>query len=196
MGWRSLRISYVSVTRSILTLLLCFECRLMLAADVDGDGLLDLMEVSGFDPNASEIVYHDRRGIQDLDGAALLTNATWLYLESNQITSIENRDFQGLANLVSIDLSGNQIASIENGGFQGLQNLKVLDLSANQIARVMNGSFLGLDHLESLFLKRSRITSIDVEGFRASRIWRSCTSKITKSQASSVAISKASTIWW
>ena len=48
------------------------------------------------------------------------------YLNGNQITSIENGDFQGLSNLQTLDLGGNQITSLENGDFQGLSNLQTL----------------------------------------------------------------------
>ena len=57
--------------------------------DTDGDGLLDLMDVPGFNPNASE-VYYVRKRIQDLDGAGQLTNAIWLDLYGNQIRSLES----------------------------------------------------------------------------------------------------------
>jgi hypothetical protein len=49
-------------------------------ADTDGDGLLDLIDVPGFDPSASGDVDYSSVGIEDLDGANLLTNATGLSL--------------------------------------------------------------------------------------------------------------------
>ena len=112
--------------RFLLATLLCAIGHCAYGADTDGDGLLDLIDVPGFNPNASGDVYFDGRSIQDLDGANLLTNATALDLYCNQITSLENGDFQGLSNLQALDLDGNQITSIESGDFQGLSNLQSL----------------------------------------------------------------------
>lgn len=94
--------------RFLFATLLCAIGHCALAADIDGDGLLDLIEVSGFDPNASGNVSFPSRGIQDLDGANLLVNATLLNLIGNQITSLENGDFQGLENLQSLDVRARQ----------------------------------------------------------------------------------------
>ena len=115
--------------RFLFATLLCAIGHCAFGADTDGDGLLDLIDVAGFNPNASgDVVFQDRR-IQDLDGANLLANATSLYLGDNQITSLESGDFQGLSNLQSLDLQGNQITSLESGDFQGLSNLQTLDLA-------------------------------------------------------------------
>ena len=53
--------------------------------DTDRDGLLDLMDVRGFDPDAVGGNYQGL-GIQDLDGANLLTNLLRLDLRDNPIT--------------------------------------------------------------------------------------------------------------
>ena len=90
--------------RFLFATLLCAIGHCAYGADTDGDGLLDLIDVPGFNPNASGDVYFNGRSIQDLDGANLLTNATTLYLNGNQITSLENGDFQGLSNLQALYL--------------------------------------------------------------------------------------------
>ena len=58
--------------------------------DTDGDGLLDLMDHPGFNPNARGTVSYRHHGIQDLDGANQLINAISLDLLRNQITSLES----------------------------------------------------------------------------------------------------------
>ena len=112
------------------------------AVDTDGDGLLDLMDVPGFDPSASsrvDSIFEDR-GIENLDGADQLTNVQYLSMLCNQIRSIESGDFAGLDALQSIYLFGNEIASIELGAFSGLTNLATLILTTRQIAELdLNG---------------------------------------------------------
>ena len=96
--------------RICLLLTLCVAMSLSVASvaiavDTDGDGLLDLMDVHGFDPSASGTGSFRDCGIQDLDGASQLTNLQWLHLYGNQITSIESGDFDGLTNLQTLDLT-------------------------------------------------------------------------------------------
>ena len=93
--------------------------RAVAEVDTDGDGLLDVLDVRGFDPNASGSVFFNGRYIEDLDGANQLTEVQHLALGENRITSIERGDFSGLTNLLSLSLSWNGITSIENGVFRG-----------------------------------------------------------------------------
>src|SRR6056297_333875 len=86
---------------------------LLAQIDTDGDGLLDLIDVPGFNPNQSGAAQFTNRGIEDLDGANQLANLQTLHLWENQITSIEEGDFAGLENLRTLSLEGNQTASIE-----------------------------------------------------------------------------------
>ena len=136
-------------------------------------GLLDLIDVPGFDPNASGSRTSATDGIQDLDGANLLTNLQSLDLGGNQITSIESGDFEGLANLQTLGLYGNQITSIESGDFEGLDQpadgltwtaiksrasravpsrgsptCRRFDLDGNQITSIESGDFEGLTNLQ------------------------------------------------
>ena len=111
--------------------------------DTDGDGLLDVLDVEEFDPNASGTLRLIGLGIQDLDGANLLTNLQELFLDINRIRSIESGDFDGLANLQDLTLNNNRIASIENGVFEGMASLQGLALHNNRIAAIENGAFDG-----------------------------------------------------
>ncbi len=133
----------------------------IVAMDTDGDGLLDLLDVPGFDPNASGTGDFAGWGIQDLDGANLLTNLHELHLNVNQITSLESGDFGALNNLQSLWLWDNQITSLENGDFGGLSNLHALGLGSNRITSLESGDFDGLANLQSLYLPGNQITSLD-----------------------------------
>ena len=140
------------------------------AVDTDGDGLLDLLDVPGFNPSASGEVNFNQRGIEDLDGANLLINLRTLDLgyvpfTGNQITSIERGDFEGLTNLQTLRLGANQITSIESGAFEGLANLQTLSLRWNQIASIERGDFEGLVNVQELDLFGNQITSIESGDF-------------------------------
>ncbi|MEZ6097981.1 MAG: leucine-rich repeat domain-containing protein [Pirellulaceae bacterium] len=156
------------------------------AVDTDGDGLLDLIDVPGFNPSAAGVVSFQRLGIEDLDGANLLTEAHTLLLSdnrlatvpdhafdrlvqlglsNNQLTHLEKGDFTGLTNLPVLDLTGNQITSVESRAFDGLANLQTLDLGFNQITNIESGDFDGLDNLQWLNLGGNQITSIESGAF-------------------------------
>jgi Leucine-rich repeat (LRR) protein len=147
--------------RFLFATLLCAIGHFAYGADTDGDGLLDLIDVPGFNPNANGDVEFNRRGIQDLDGANLLINATGLALWENQITNLKNGDFQGLNNLQRLGLGDNPITNLENGAFRGLNNLQLLGLARSQITNIENGAFQGLSNLQLLNLDSIRITTIE-----------------------------------
>jgi hypothetical protein len=89
--------------RFLFATLLCAIGHCAYGADADGDGLLDVIDVAGFDANASGNVGFQGRGIQDIDGTNLLANAKELDLGRNQITGLESGDFQGLSNLQELN---------------------------------------------------------------------------------------------
>lgn len=137
-----------------------------LPPDSDGDGQLDLLDTPGFDVLARQANYSDRPsfGIQDLDGANQLTQATELHLAMNQIGNVEPGDFEGLDLLESLDLKNNQLATIMVGAFEGLSNLQSLRMENNEIATIEPGGFQGLDSLKSLSLNNNRIASMAADG--------------------------------
>ena len=98
-----------------LTVLLSHTIPAAAQIDTDGDGLLDLIDVPGFNPTAEGSASFIRRGVQDLDGTSQLTNLQTLELDYNQITSLEQGDFDGLSNLQTLDLRSNRITSLEQG---------------------------------------------------------------------------------
>src|SRR5688572_27947016 len=101
-----------TMKRFLLETLLCAIGHCALGAVTSSDGLLDLIDVPVFNPNASGDVQFFDHNIQDLDGANLLSSATTLSLGVNEITSVENGDFQGLGNLQYLDLTYNQLTSL------------------------------------------------------------------------------------
>lgn len=153
---------YESLFSLVLVLLLT---PWLMAVDTDGDGLLDLIDVPGFDSSASGPARYNHRGIQDLDGANLLTNGNdRIELIGNEITGIEAGDFQHLNNLNTLHLSDNQITSIESGAFEGLEMLRTLGLWGNPITKVESGTFDGLTNLRMLYLSVARVEKGTFEG--------------------------------
>jgi Leucine-rich repeat (LRR) protein len=136
-----------------------------MAADTDGDGLLDLVDAPGFQPSLMQGDFSNA-GIQDLDGANLLTIATSLDLHTNRITSIEGGDLAGLHDLVSLALGRNQISTIETGSFNGLANLQRLSLWSNEITSIDREFFRGLVNLRQLHLADNPISNIEDGAFR------------------------------
>lgn len=134
-------------------------------ADTDGDGLRDVIDVAGFDPNKSGQLVLINRGIEDLDGVSRLTKLGDLLLDSNRITSIDSGDFAGLTNLERLWLSTNQIESIERGDFDGLSNLQHLDMFDNRITVVERGDFAALTNVQQLELGSNRIAAVENGAF-------------------------------
>lgn len=144
-------------------LLLAFATPSALAQkDTDGDGLLDVLDATGFDAGSGELWFN---GIEDLDGVNRLTKAKSLVFYDNFISSIESGDFAGLTNLQSLYLDANGIRSIENGDFAGLTNLQTLGFSCNGITSIETGDFAGLTNLQHLDLHKNGITSIESGAF-------------------------------
>ena len=75
-------------------------------------------------------------GIDSLDGIGefdwTTTPTTMLYLDDNQISSIESGDLQRTDESDGAGSGCNQISSIESGAFSGLTNLTQLWLDDNK----------------------------------------------------------------
>ena len=140
-------------------------CVAVVEGDLDCDGLLDLREVSGFDPNASGDVNFDELGLEDLDGVNSLTNVMSLSFFLNKIANLDAGEFAGLTNLRRLGLSESQITSIDAGAFAGLTNLQTLGLNNNEITSLEPGTFAGLANLRFLALGGNRITNVEPGAF-------------------------------
>jgi len=114
-------------------------------------------------------VYAWYSSIDSLDGIGdynwTTTPTMRLYLDGNQISSVESSDFSGLTSLDLLSLQENQLSSIESGDFGGLTNLERLLLRDNQISSIESGDFSGLTNLEHLSLSRNQISSIESGSF-------------------------------
>jgi hypothetical protein len=112
-----------------------------------------------------EAVYAQAASIDSLAGIGnydwVTTPTRTLFLDGNQITSLESGAFTGLAGLSSLVLNHNQIASVKPGAFLGRRNLMNLDLSGNQITSLESGAFTGLSNLLYLNLMGNHIAGLE-----------------------------------
>lgn len=94
-----------------------------------------------------------------------LKNVRGLFLWNNELSSIERGAFNGPTSLEDLILSGNQISSIELGAFDDLSDLWNLTLSGNPLQTIESGLFGDLPDLEHLGLAATQLTAIDANAF-------------------------------
>nr|AIO08268.1 variable lymphocyte receptor C [Petromyzon marinus] len=107
-----------------------------------------------------------------------------LELQYNQLTSIPDKSFHGLARLTYLGLSNNQLQSLPVGVFDQMKNLQelrlqdnqlkslpprvfdsltqltLLNLNTNQLQSIPNGVFDKLVNLETLWLRENQLQSV------------------------------------
>ncbi len=110
-----------------------------------------LNAVNSNDPNVSSIA--------DIT-ASHLAGITYLYLRSQNITSLKSGDFSGLTTLETLYLSRNPLSSLPQGIFDDLTALEVLSLSDNQLSSLPQGLFDNLTSLEILYLSDNQLSSL------------------------------------
>ncbi|KAF5270788.1 hypothetical protein FQA39_LY18871 [Lamprigera yunnana] len=86
-----------------------------------------------------------------------------LYLNSNNISVIEPKNFMHLTSLEELNLKENSIDVIYKHSFAGLQNLQVLDLSSNLITQLHNYQFSSLLKLRVLLLNYNKLKYLPKE---------------------------------
>ncbi|XP_018589985.1 leucine rich repeat transmembrane neuronal 4 like 1 isoform X2 [Scleropages formosus] len=96
---------------------------------------------------------------------AHLSQLLWLYLDHNNIDSVDGRAFQGVRRLKELILSSNKIMQLHNDTFHAVPNLRNLDLSYNQLQELQPGQFQGLRKLQSLHLRSNALTTVPIRAF-------------------------------
>ena len=94
-----------------------------------------------------------------------LTNLEWLGLGENQLSTIPTKAFAGLTNLKDLFLRDNQLTTIQPNAFTGLTSLTELYLGYNQLTTIPTKAFAGLTNLEKLFISNNRLTTISPNAF-------------------------------
>ncbi|GAB6022471.1 TOLL-like receptor [Chamberlinius hualienensis] len=86
-----------------------------------------------------------------------------LYMDRNNISSLNSSNFAGATNLVNLDLSVNRLKALTSGLFVTLKSLKTLKLNGNQLTDV-NSCFVNVS-VVSLYLSDNRLTSFSFADF-------------------------------
>jgi hypothetical protein len=87
------------------------------------------------------------KGLEDIPG---IESVTRLYLDNNNIHTIESGDFTAAIKLRALGLSNNSLSRVEPNAFAGLKNLKVLNLSDNDIESIPQDGLNGMTGLRFL----------------------------------------------
>nr|AGJ51099.1 variable lymphocyte receptor C [Petromyzon marinus] len=88
-----------------------------------------------------------------------------LQLNYNQLTSIPDKSFHGLARLTYLGLSNNKLPFLPVGVFDKLENLQDLRLNMNQLKSLRPGVFDRLTKLKELWLNTNQLQSIPAGAF-------------------------------
>ncbi len=94
-----------------------------------------------------------------------IPNLRHLYLDQNQLHSIQPNTLQRFENLEIVDLSYNNIAEIPAGAFRGLEHLMQLNLEGNRIIDVAPGAFANTPLL-LLMLGHNCLSSVSQQMFQ------------------------------
>ncbi|KAB0802621.1 hypothetical protein PPYR_04807 [Photinus pyralis] len=96
-------------------------------------------------------------------------DATQLYLDGNDLRSLNSHAFIGRKRLKILFVNNSNIESIQNRTFNGLKELEVLHLDGNRIHELHGYEFDGLTGLTEIFLQHNRISHIHNSTFSSLR---------------------------
>lgn len=106
-------------------------------------------------------------GLKELEWRCFknVSNLTLVYLNHNELTTINGNVFSGL-NLQSLHLSSNKIRTIQADAFDGLSHLELLDISNNQITEINTDWCCGCVKLSVWSMRGNEIKEIPDGSFR------------------------------
>ncbi|XP_071142427.1 SCO-spondin-like isoform X3 [Mytilus edulis] len=107
--------------------------------------------------------------IQSIDATSLsgLTSLEMLFLEYNEISSIEDGAFSTLRSLVTLSIYDNKLTTIKTDTFKSLGSLRELLLESNEISSIEDGAFSTLSSLSLLNINDNKLTSIKPDTFKS-----------------------------
>ncbi|XP_050313197.1 toll-like receptor Tollo [Anthonomus grandis grandis] len=109
-------------------------------------------------------LYIDGNDLRSLNSHAFIGRKRLkvLFLNNSNIDSIQNRTFHGLKELETLHLDGNRLTELKGFEFEGLEELREIFLQKNRIGNVDKKSFKGLRHLKVLRLDHNRLITMDI----------------------------------
>ena len=93
---------------------------------------------------------------------AHLAAITSLGLTDSQITSLNDRDFEGLMSLQVLLLNNNPLTALPDAVFSGLMSLQYLNLDSNRLTTLPDAVFSRLTALQSLNLSNNAVDPIEL----------------------------------
>ncbi|VDI21042.1 Hypothetical predicted protein [Mytilus galloprovincialis] len=107
--------------------------------------------------------------IQSIDATSLsgLTSLEMLFLEYNEISSIEDGAFSTLRSLSILHINDNKLTNIKPDTFKSLESLRELHLEYNEISSIEDGAFSTLSSLSLLNIHENKLTSIKPDTFKS-----------------------------
>ena len=109
-----------------------------------------------------EKLYLDGNNLKTIQAGAFSKqqHLTLLDLKENKLDNISAETFRGLGSLTSLRLDHNKLQKIYRGGFSFMPMIKYIDLSFNEIGDLEEGAFDRLDHLKTLLLNGNKLKRI------------------------------------
>lgn len=94
-----------------------------------------------------------------------LPNLIYLNLVNNQIERLQNDVFKGLDSLQILIITKNRLVEIERDAFNGLKQLTTLNFYQNSLRELQKGTFSGLENLKDLNLSSNKLQKITADMF-------------------------------
>ena len=109
-----------------------------------------------------EKLYLDGNNLKTIQAGAFSKqqHLTLLDLKENKLDNISAETFRGLGSLTSLRLDHNKLQKIYPGGFSFMPMIEYIDLSFNEISDLEEGAFDRLDHLKTLLLNGNKLKRI------------------------------------
>ncbi|CAL4068936.1 unnamed protein product, partial [Meganyctiphanes norvegica] len=112
-------------------------------------------------------IFHSSNIIQvPTEALRKLDKLTFLNLNFNELSGLEDGVFAGLNNLERLSLYGNRISLISSYSFMGVEGLLRLNLGKNRLKTIPTEAFSNLNKLEVLELHENDITHLESRAFK------------------------------
>lgn len=105
-------------------------------------------------------VFHNSRLTRVKKNRLISTNLTYVYLDHNRISRIDNGAFKYIRNTSLLSISNNRLTTVHPKVFAPLSKLKFLDLSHNPIDSIADDTFKNLKTLSLLDVSDTLLTSL------------------------------------
>ncbi len=112
-------------------------------------------------PYLEEYILHDNQieTIEDMAFAGMASLKV-LDLSHNKLVQIKDKAFQNVTSLEELVLNGNALLNIEDEAFKDLHSLTRLSLSQNRLRSLNKFTFVGLEDLNLLDLSHNQLTTV------------------------------------